>query len=221
MSKNAKMFLSLCLALTVISLCGCSKANPNTENKNEQAIAEDKNIDDSKTTAEEADKPGNSKEPDANETNASTTYPLTLTDSLGNEITIEKEPERVLSLSPANTEILFALGAGDRVKGRTDYCTYPEEAQQVESVGTYTSPNTELIIAMEPEVVFASDYMEESIREQVEAAGAQVIVVSANSVQSVQDVILQMGQVLNLNENAEKLVTSMKEDLKEHNDSIS
>lgn len=206
MSKKTKIFLSLFLVFTAISLYGCSKANPN--------------IDDSKTTAEEADKPGNSKEPDANETNASTTYPLTLTDSLGNEITIEKEPERVLSLSPANTEILFALGAGDRVKGRTDYCTYPEEAQQVESVGTYTSPNTELIIAMEPEVLFASDYMEESIREQVEAAGAQVIVVSANSVQSVQDVILQMGQVLNLNENAEKLVTSMKEDLKELKDSI-
>src|SRR5699024_6771797 len=107
--------------------------------------------------------------------------------------------ERVLSLSPANTETLFALGAGERIVGRTDYCNYPEEAADVPSIGTYTSPNTELIISMTPDVIFASDFIDEAIRSQVENAGASVIVFSANNIESVEQDILTAGQVLNLN----------------------
>lgn len=145
-------------------------------------------------------------------------YPLTITDGLGDEVTIEKKPERAISLSPANTELLFAIGAGDRIKGRTDYCTYPEEAADVESIGTYASPNTELIISLEPDVIFASDHINDSIREQVEAAGAKVIVYSPKDVDAVKDTILQAGQIMDLNENAEKLVASMDADLKELED---
>lgn len=152
---------------------------------------------------------------------SSTEYPFTFTDSLGNEITVDEEPEKIISLSPANTEILFAVGAGERVIGRTDYCSYPEEASEVESIGTYTSPNTELIISLEPDVVFASDYIDDSIREQVEAAGARVVVFSANSVESVEDLIVQAGEILNLKENAESLVDSMDEELKEIQEDVS
>ena len=60
-----------------------------------------------------------------------TQYPLTVTDDLGNEVVIEAEPERMVSLSPANTETLFALGAGEQLVGRTDYCSYPQGAAQV------------------------------------------------------------------------------------------
>ena len=65
---------------------------------------------------------------------------------------------------------MFALGADEKIVGRTDYCSYPEEAADVASVGTYTSPNTELIISMEPDVIFASDYIDDSVRSQVENA---------------------------------------------------
>jgi ABC-type Fe3+-hydroxamate transport system substrate-binding protein len=53
---------------------------------------------------------------------------LTFTDALGNNVTITKKPERIVSLAPSNTEILFALGLGDRVVGVTSYADYPPEA---------------------------------------------------------------------------------------------
>lgn len=164
---------------------------------------------------------GSQAQADGTKAGSGTDYPFTFTDSLGDEITVDEEPEKVISLSPANTEILFAVGAGERVIGKTDYCSYPEEASQVESIGTYTSPNTELIISMEPDVVFASDYIDENIREQVEAAGAEVVVFSADSVESVEDLILQAGEILNLKENAQNLVDSMNEDLKEIQEDVS
>lgn len=141
---------------------------------------------------------------------AETQYPLTITDDLGNSVTIESEPERVVSLSPANTETLFALGADEKIVGRTDYCSYPEEAADVASVGTYTSPNTELIISMEPDVIFASDYIDDSVRSQVENAGASVIVFAANDMESVEQDILTAGQVLNLNKEAKEITDGME-----------
>lgn len=200
MTKKWKMLLmAAVLTLTMTTLTGCK------DNSSEKS-------------AKEAS-PGATEEAAGDSSNSGgTAYPLTITDSLGNEVTIEERPERVISLSPASTEILFALGAGDRVKGRTDYCSYPEEAAAVESIGTYTSPNTELIISMEPDVIFASDYIDDSIRRQVESAGAKVVVFSANSIGQVQDVILQAGQILDLDENAEDLVASMDDDLQKVED---
>ena len=146
---------------------------------------------------------------------AETQYPLTVTDDLGNRVTIESEPERVVSLSPANTETLFALGADERIVGRTDYCSYPEEAAEVPSIGTYTSPNMELIISMEPDVIFASDYIDDSIRSQVENAGAKVIVFAGNDLESVEQNILTAGQVMNLNQEAEEITAGMEAQMEE------
>ena len=58
--------------------------------------------------------------------------PVTVTDTDGNQITISEQPERIISLVPACTEIIYAVGAGDRVVGNTDYCNYPEAAKHVE-----------------------------------------------------------------------------------------
>ena len=155
------------------------------------------------------------------EASGQTQYPLTITDDLGNEVTIEKEPQRVLSLSPSNTETLFALGADARPVGRTDYCSYPEEAQEVPTIGSYASPNTELIISMTPDVIFASDYIDDSIRSQVENAGAKVIVFSANDIESVEQNILTAGQVLNLNEEAKEITDGMEADLADLQETLS
>ena len=142
-----------------------------------------------------------------------TQYPLTITDDLGNKVVIEEEPERVISLSPANTETLFALGADEQIVGRTDYCNYPEEASEVPSVGSYSSPNTELIISMDADVIFASDYMDDSIRSQVENAGAKVIIFAANDMESVESDILTAGQVLNRNDKAKEITDNMEKEM--------
>ena len=97
--------------------------------------------------------------------------------------------------------------------GRTDYCSYPEEAEEVPSIGTYTSPNTELIISMTPDVIFASDYIDDSIRSQVEGAGAKVIVFAASDLEGVEQNILTAGQVLNLNGEAKEITDGMEAEM--------
>lgn len=74
-------------------------------------------------------------------------------------------PRRIVSLKPNITEILFALGVGDRVVGVTKYCDYPEEAKKLPKVADYTRPFVEPIIALKPDLVIGSK--EESSRKAV------------------------------------------------------
>jgi ABC-type hemin transport system, periplasmic component len=70
-------------------------------------------------------------------------YPLTITDFDGNSVTITEQPQKIISLTPATTEIIFALGAGERLVGDTDYCNYPEEAKAVTKIGGYSTISIE------------------------------------------------------------------------------
>jgi cobalamin transport system substrate-binding protein len=84
-------------------------------------------------------------------------FPVTVVDSLGREVTMDAPPERIVTLAPSNTEILFALGAGDRLVGRDDYSDYPAEALDVPSIGSlYPQVNAEAIVALEPDLVMAA-----------------------------------------------------------------
>src|SRR5213079_926321 len=63
-------------------------------------------------------------------------------------------PHRIISVAPAITEILFALGAGDQVVGDTNYCNYPEAAKAKPKIGGFTTPSVEAILALRPDLVF-------------------------------------------------------------------
>lgn len=141
-----------------------------------------------------------------------TTYPLEITDDLGNQVTFEEAPETIVSLSPAATEIVYAIGAGDKVVGRTDYCDYPQEVADVDSIGSYAEPNMELIIEKAPDVIFVSDYIDDSIRSQVEAIGTKVFIFSANDIEAVENDIQAAGQILNVNDEAKEVTDGMEAD---------
>ena len=83
-------------------------------------------------------------------------FPVTVVDDEGTEITIEAEPQRIISLAPSTTETIFALGAGDRLVGGTDYDDYPAEAADVTDVATYTGVIMEQVVALEPDLVLAA-----------------------------------------------------------------
>jgi iron complex transport system substrate-binding protein len=83
-------------------------------------------------------------------------YPLTVVDDEGTEVTLEVHPERIISLSPSNTEIVFALGAGDRLVGGTDYDDYPPEAVELTDVATFNGVIMEQVVALEPDLVLAA-----------------------------------------------------------------
>ena len=66
---------------------------------------------------------------------------IEITDQLGRVVKFDKIPQRIISLAPSNTEILFALGLAERVVAVTDYCNYPPEAKQKPSIGGFSTPN--------------------------------------------------------------------------------
>src|SRR5258708_36517671 len=79
-----------------------------------------------------------------------------LTDEVGRKVRIPWEVDRVVSLAPNLTEIVFALGAGNRLAGDTDYCDYPPEAIQKAHVGGPVNPNMEVIVSLMPDLVLAT-----------------------------------------------------------------
>jgi iron complex transport system substrate-binding protein len=83
---------------------------------------------------------------------------IILSDGLDRRVELYEPAQRIISLAPSNTEILFAVGAGSQVVGRDDFSDYPEEAKKVESIGsTYGDLNTEAIVALEPDLVLAAE----------------------------------------------------------------
>lgn len=104
-------------------------------------------------------------EPDAQEDTDNRSFSITLTDQIDREVTIEKLPERIVSLAPSNTEILFALGLEDKIVGVTDYCDYPEAAKNKEKIGGFSEPNIEKIVSVKPDLVVATNMHQKSVEE--------------------------------------------------------
>ena len=82
-------------------------------------------------------------------------YPLTIIDDTGTAVTIPQEPQRIISTAPSNTEILFSLGLENKIVGLTNYCNYPEKANNVEKIGEMTPLNLEKIISLNPDLILA------------------------------------------------------------------
>ncbi len=83
-------------------------------------------------------------------------FPLTLVDDEGTQVVIEAMPQRIISLSPANTEVVFALGAGDRLVGGTAWDDYPAEAADLADVATFQGVTMEQVVELEPDLVLAA-----------------------------------------------------------------
>lgn len=108
---------------------------------------------------------------------APTTAPaaLTFTDGLGREVTLDGPAQRIVSMAPSNTEILFAIGAGDQVIGRDQLSDYPEEAKNVADIGsTFEALNTELIVSLQPDLVLAAEINTPEQVKQLEDLGLTV-----------------------------------------------
>ena len=84
----------------------------------------------------------------------------------GNLVQIEKEPQRIVSLMPSNTELLFALGAGKQVVGVTDQDDYPEEVKNLPKVSAFQI-NAEQVVALKPDLVVASSGNEKEVLDQL------------------------------------------------------
>ena len=100
---------------------------------------------------------------------------LTFTDGLGREIIFDSPAQRIVSLAPSNTEILFAIGAGDQVVGRDQFSDYPEATKNVTDIGsTFEALNTELIVSLKPDLVLAAEINTPEQVKQLEDLGLKV-----------------------------------------------
>lgn len=145
-------------------------------------------------------------------------FPVTLTDAVGNDITLEKAPETIVSMIPSNTEILFALGLNEEIIGVNDWDDYPEEALKKEKIGGMEF-NVEKIISMNPEIVFAHESMlgtsDEGLQ-QLRDAGLNVFVVkNAADFEQTYKTIETIGQATGKTEEAEAIVDEMKAKVEE------
>jgi len=100
---------------------------------------------------------------------------LTFTDGLGREMSLDGPAQRIVSLAPSNTEILFAIGAGDQVVGRDNLSDYPDAASTVTDIGSaFEALNTELIVSLEPDLVLAAEINTAEQVKQLEDLGLTV-----------------------------------------------
>lgn len=138
-------------------------------------------------------------------------YPVTITDSFGKEVTLNEEPSKIISVAPNITEMIYKLGAEDKLVGRTNYCDYPEEVSSIESIGTLRKPDIEKIISLEPQLVITSTHFDDENTAKLEAAGISVIALYEESnVTGVYTMIETLGTALNKQDEAAKTVADMK-----------
>jgi len=138
-----------------------------------------------------------------------TTYPITLTDDLGREVTIGELPVRIISLAPSNTEMLFALGLEDRIVGVTDFCDYPPAALEKEKIGGCTTPNIEKIVALQPDLVLAADVNPLRVIEALEGLGLTIFGIEAVNLDDLLKDINTVGTITNKEAEAEALTDEL------------
>lgn len=142
----------------------------------------------------------------------STSATQQLTDDAGRNVTLPARVERVITLAPNLTEIVFAIGAGDRVVGNTSYCDYPPEAKSVTKVGDTLHPSLERIIALRPQVVLVSTASQlEVFTQQLQSQNIAVFVTDPHDLEGVFKSIEQIGRMLGQDQQAQALVQKLRE----------
>ena len=134
-----------------------------------------------------------------------------LTDDAGRNVTLPVRVDRVITLAPNLTEIVFAVGAGDRLVGNTTYCDYPPEAKNVTKIGDTLHPSLERIIGLKPQVVLISTASQlETFTQQLQNQNIAVFVTDPHDLEGVFRSIEQVGRILNQQEQANALVQKLR-----------
>ncbi len=137
--------------------------------------------------------------------------PGTYTDDTGRGVTIEEVPQRIVSFGPSITEILFALGLGEKVVGVSDFCDYPAEAQSKAKIGSAYSPSIEKLVELEPDLVFTVEH--EQLNSELEALGMTYIIIDPKDIDGILKDIELIGMVTGTEDKAEELIDSMQDSI--------
>ncbi len=143
-----------------------------------------------------------------------TAPPLSITDQAGRQVNFKALPQRIISLAPSNTEILFALGLESKIVGVTDYCNYPPEGKQKPSIGGFSTPNIEEVVAKSPDLVLAANIHISKIVPQLEARGLTVMVLNPKNIDQIAAAITLVGRATGKEKEAVTLTSSLRQRVK-------
>jgi iron complex transport system substrate-binding protein len=134
-----------------------------------------------------------------------------ITDDLGRRVKIPEKVERAVSLAPNLTEIVFAVGAGERLVGVTTFCNYPEETKKIQKIGDTMNPNIENIIALKPQIVLISTAAQiETFTKVLDEQGIVYFVTNPQNLDGIYKSINTIGEIFGRKEKADEVVTNLK-----------
>jgi ABC-type Fe3+-hydroxamate transport system substrate-binding protein len=135
-----------------------------------------------------------------------------ITDDAGRRVSIPGKVDRVVSLAPNLTEIVFAVGGGERLVGRTSYCDFPPEAKSIPEVGDTLHPSLERIIALKPQVVLVSTASQlEVFTQQLQGQNIAVYVTDPHDLEGVFRSIGRIGEIVGRKDEANLVVQKLRE----------
>ena len=136
----------------------------------------------------------------------------TVVDDYGRTVLVPSHPQRVVSLSPAVTEIIYALGAQYLLVGRTDFCTYPPEAADIPSIGGISNLNVESILALSPDLIISGSMVGKRVTDQMDAMGTPMVcVIEKPHFDALFDNIKAIGKLVCKEKEADSLNALMRE----------
>lgn len=141
---------------------------------------------------------------------AAPAFPLTITDDAGRQVTFAHPPQRIVSIAPSNTEILFALGLGDRVVGLDAFSDYPPETADKPRVGDYLEPDLEAVAAADPDLILATEFHVDTVLPEFETLGFPAVVLEPANLDEVFASIIQVGAIAGEPARAEALVCALQ-----------
>ena len=140
-------------------------------------------------------------------------FPVVLTDAQGEQVRVERRPKRIASAAPVVTEMLFALGVGDRVVGVTEQCDYPPEVKRRPRIGQYWSPSVEKTLGARPDLVIASRGSPPDFVTAVRRSGCAVFTIDPKTLEEIFEAIGQVARIVGEEDSGGRLVGEMRKRL--------
>jgi len=141
-------------------------------------------------------------------------FPFTVTDQTGREVRIENVPQRIVSLAPGNTEIVYALGLEEKLIGVTEFCNYPEAAKDKPKVGGFSTVDIEKVVETQPDLILAASIHKEEVIPRLEGLGLTVLVLAPKTLDEVLDAITLVGRCAGEQEETAQLANGLRERIK-------
>lgn len=140
---------------------------------------------------------------------------ISLTDDAGHKLVLDGPVDRVVSIAPWNTEIVYALGAENKLVGVTTYCDYPPAAKKKEKIGDFATPNVEKIASLKPEVVLATGGIQTNVVDSLEKVGIKIFVVEPKNFNQLYSDLKKVGKILGVEGNAERVAANLEKRVNE------